>query len=125
MVLYRAAALIAALAITVPASAQFGHPLKGTWSGDWGTSEENQTHVVLELSGDGKAITGRPAFLLAGEPEVRPIFMGSVVTPTRPARYQKGYPSRSQRTADQNGSDTSSAFRSFAVAKGNATVPHP
>ena len=37
------------------ASAQFGHPLKGTWSGEWGT---NQTHVVLELNWDGKQITG-------------------------------------------------------------------
>ena len=42
-VLYRAAALVAALVITVPASAQFGHPLKGTWSGDWDTGKENRT----------------------------------------------------------------------------------
>ena len=41
-----------------PASAQFGHPLKGSWSGDWGTSPSNRTHVVLDLNWDGKAITG-------------------------------------------------------------------
>lgn len=46
------------LAVTMPASAQFGHPLKGTWSGDWGTSKENRTHVVLDLNWDGKTITG-------------------------------------------------------------------
>src|SRR5207248_7973928 len=51
-------ALAAALLMAAPALAQFGHPLKGTWSGDWGISKENQTHVVLELNWDGKAITG-------------------------------------------------------------------
>ncbi len=34
---HRASRLIVTLATTeLPASAQFGHPLKGTWSGDWG-----------------------------------------------------------------------------------------
>ena len=44
--------------LSVPALAQFGHPLKGTWSGDWGPTKENRTHVVLELNWDGKAISG-------------------------------------------------------------------
>ena len=56
--LYRVAGLMMALAVALAASAQFGHPLKGSWSGDWGTSRENRTHVVLELNWDGKAITG-------------------------------------------------------------------
>src|SRR6266436_8074804 len=55
----RVPALLVAVLIAAPALAQFGHPLKGTWSGDWGASKENRTHVVLELSWDGKAITGR------------------------------------------------------------------
>jgi len=50
-------ALVAVL-LSVPALAQFGHPLKGTWSGDWGPTKENRTHVVLELNWDGKAISG-------------------------------------------------------------------
>ena len=54
----RAIVLLALLAVTLPASAQFGHPLKGTWSGDWGTTKDKRTHVVLELNWDGKAITG-------------------------------------------------------------------
>jgi len=58
MALYRVAGLMMALAVALPASAQFGHPLKGSWTGDWGTSKENRTHVVLELNWDGKAITG-------------------------------------------------------------------
>jgi hypothetical protein len=46
------------LAAAGHAFAQFGHPLKGTWSGDWGTGSSNRTHVVLEFNWDGKAITG-------------------------------------------------------------------
>jgi hypothetical protein len=49
---------LVALAIALPAAAQFGHPLKGTWSGDWGPTKDKRTHVVLELNWDGKAITG-------------------------------------------------------------------
>ena len=37
------------------ALAQFGHPLKGTWIGEWGPNKE---HVVVELKWDGNAITG-------------------------------------------------------------------
>jgi hypothetical protein len=51
-----AAAIV--LLVAGPASAQFGHPLKGTWSGDWGPGKDKQTHVVLEFNWDGKAITG-------------------------------------------------------------------
>ena len=46
------------LAITGTAVAQFGHPLKGSWSGDWGTSKEKRNRVLLDLNWDGKAVTG-------------------------------------------------------------------
>ena len=46
------------IAPALTASAQFGHPLKGTWSGDWGPARDKRTHIVLELNWDGKAITG-------------------------------------------------------------------
>ena len=49
---------VVALLVALPAFAQFGHPLKGTWSGDWGPSRDKRTHIVLELNWDGKAITG-------------------------------------------------------------------
>ena len=52
------AALAGLLFVAATASAQFGHPLKGTWSGDWGTGPSNRTHVVLEFNWDGKAVTG-------------------------------------------------------------------
>jgi hypothetical protein len=54
----RVPALLLALLIAAPALAQFGHPLKGTWSGDWGPTKENRTHILLELNWDGKAVTG-------------------------------------------------------------------
>lgn len=37
---------------------QFGHPLKGTWSGDWGAGKDKRTRILLHLEWDGKAITG-------------------------------------------------------------------
>lgn len=59
MKMFRVAIVVAGLCIASAASAQFGHPLKGTWSGDWGPAKDKQTHVVLDLNWDGKAITGR------------------------------------------------------------------
>jgi len=53
--LFRASALVIVLAAAATASAQFGHPLKGTWTGDWGPNKE---HIVLHLDWDGKQITG-------------------------------------------------------------------
>jgi hypothetical protein len=55
---FRVVTVLALLAIAATASAQFGHPLKGTWSGDWGVSATSRTHVVLDLDWDGKNITG-------------------------------------------------------------------
>ena len=49
---------LAFLAVAATASAQFGHPLKGSWSGDWGTGATSRTHVVLDINWDGKALTG-------------------------------------------------------------------
>jgi len=56
--LFRIAGLLAALAVALPASAQFGHPLKGTWSGDWGPNKQERKRVLLDINWDGKALTG-------------------------------------------------------------------
>ena len=56
--LSRFAPVLVVLAVAASASAQFGHPLKGSWSGDWGTNNSNRQHVVLNLNWDGKAISG-------------------------------------------------------------------
>ena len=51
-------------AIVLPAPAQValydgqGHPLKGVWLGDWGTSKTNRNQIVIEMDWDGKAVTG-------------------------------------------------------------------
>src|SRR5437762_11276119 len=48
---------LAVLAVATAASAQFGHPLKGSWSGDV-VNGSTRTHVLLDLNWDGKNITG-------------------------------------------------------------------
>ena len=49
--------LIVVTVVTLPATvlAQFGHPLKGAWSGQWG--KDNQ-RLLLDLDWDGKDIVG-------------------------------------------------------------------
>ena len=56
--LFRVTSVLVVLGVAAVAFAQFGHPLKGSWSGDWGTSNSNRQHVVLNLNWDGKAISG-------------------------------------------------------------------
>jgi len=53
----RAAILALVLALPVAASAQFGHPLKGQWSGQWGPAA-SPNRLLLDLHWDGKDITG-------------------------------------------------------------------
>ena len=54
----RALVLAAALAsLPCLALAQFGHPLKGQWSGERGPAGNTQ-RLLLDLHWDGKAITG-------------------------------------------------------------------
>ena len=50
--------VVALLALPAVASAQFGHPLKGQWSGEAGAGG-NTMRLLLDLHWDGKNITGR------------------------------------------------------------------
>jgi hypothetical protein len=56
--MFQVIALAAVLAL-VPglAIAQFGHPLKGQWSGEWGP-KDNPQRLLLDLQWDGKAFSG-------------------------------------------------------------------
>jgi len=45
-------------ALPLAASAQFGHPLKGQWSGEWG-AKNAPNRLLLDLTWDGKEIGGR------------------------------------------------------------------
>ena len=50
-------ALAAVLAVPSTVGAQFGHPMKGQWSGEWGP-KNNPSRLLLNLDWDGKEITG-------------------------------------------------------------------
>ena len=52
------ACLLASSLIAGPIWAQEGHPLKGSWLGDWGASKTQRTQVFMVLDWDGKNITG-------------------------------------------------------------------
>ena len=39
-------------------TAQEGHPLTGTWSGDWGPGANQRTHITMVMTWDGKTIGG-------------------------------------------------------------------
>ena len=52
-----AACLVACLGLAVSVVAQEGHPLSGTWSGDYGSGAQ-RTHVTIVMNWDGKNVTG-------------------------------------------------------------------
>ena len=55
---FRLFCLLASLAFVLPGLAQEGHPLTGTWSGDWGPTATQRSHLTFVLNWDGKNITG-------------------------------------------------------------------
>ena len=50
--------LFGCLAIAASAFAQEGHPLSGTWTGDWGVDPGSRTHITLVMNWDGEHVTG-------------------------------------------------------------------
>lgn len=46
------------LVLAAPGGAQEGHPLTGTWSGDWGPGATQRTHITMVMTWDGKTIGG-------------------------------------------------------------------
>ncbi|HLH44262.1 MAG TPA: hypothetical protein VKV74_14835 [Bryobacteraceae bacterium] len=52
---FRLAAILLALA---PLFAQEGHPLVGSWHGDWGPNAKDRTDITLILNYDGKNVVG-------------------------------------------------------------------
>lgn len=47
-----------ALALAVPGLAQEGHPLKGSWIGEWACNETHAEFVLIVLDWTGEEITG-------------------------------------------------------------------
>src|SRR3954447_15297366 len=46
------------LGIAISSFAQQGHPLTGTWSGDWGLSATQRSQITFVMNWDGKNVTG-------------------------------------------------------------------
>ena len=53
-----AVCLLAALAIAIPASAQEGHPLTGSWHGSWSPSPTQHIPVFIYMKWDSRNIEG-------------------------------------------------------------------
>ena len=49
---------VASALLAVSLYAQEGHPLTGTWGGDWGAPGGPRTHITVVMNWDGKAVTG-------------------------------------------------------------------
>jgi len=56
--IFRLICILAVLALGLPALAQWGHPLKGSWSGDWWLKKGAETRVLLDFDWDGKTLKG-------------------------------------------------------------------
>jgi hypothetical protein len=54
----RVICLLAVFAMIVPAFAQMGYPLKGSWSGDWWLKKGDENHILLDFDWDGKTLKG-------------------------------------------------------------------
>jgi hypothetical protein len=50
--------IVVSLVLPALAGAQFGHPLKGQWSGEWGPAAD-RSRLLLDIHWDGKELTGR------------------------------------------------------------------
>ena len=46
------------LGLLVPLAGQEGHPMTGTWHGDWASSASQRTRLVLYMKWDSKNVTG-------------------------------------------------------------------
>jgi hypothetical protein len=56
--MWRRTLFVCIAVIATTAFAQEGHPLSGTWTGDWGPSAAQRTHITLVMNWEGDKITG-------------------------------------------------------------------
>ena len=50
--------LFVCLVAAMSAFAQEGHPLSGTWTGNWGQGTGSRNHITLVMNWDGDKVTG-------------------------------------------------------------------
>jgi hypothetical protein len=50
--------LLTCLSLAAPNFAQQGHPLTGTWNGDWGATPTQRIQVTVVMTWDGKEVKG-------------------------------------------------------------------
>jgi hypothetical protein len=81
------ACLAISAAIAAPAFAQEGHPLKGTWLGDWGPSKTDRNPIFIVMDWDGKQISG---MINPGTDNIRLINPRVTPPPPRPAGGGRG-----------------------------------
>ena len=72
--------------LALAALAQQGHPLTGTWSGDWGPATTQRNPITLVLNWDGKNVTG----LINPGPDAIPITSVFVDVATWTVRIEAG-----------------------------------
>lgn len=71
------------------AFAQEGHPVKGTWVGDWSPTPAERNHLVVFMDYDGKTITG----VVNPGPNAIPITLARLdITPGGPQPERGGPP---------------------------------
>ena len=78
--------LMVCLAIAIPALAQFGHPLKGSWSGEWRENASTEHRILLDQ-------------------------MGREIRRERGRRYPDGYSQSRPRRGSDEEHQTDAAFR--------------
>lgn len=49
---------LAALLVALPAVSQVGHPVKGSWSGYWGPTDDERHRILLVLDWEDRQISG-------------------------------------------------------------------
>jgi hypothetical protein len=53
-----AVSVVVGLLLTLPVRAQEGHPMSGSWVGDWGPNKDQRTRVVVVMNWNGKTLGG-------------------------------------------------------------------
>jgi len=80
---------LSGLLFSASAFAQEGHPVKGTWVGDWSPSPTQRNHVVVFMDYDGKNITG----VVNPGPNAVPITLARLdITPGGTPSAERGAP---------------------------------